>query len=150
MRAYVLTAPTHRKPAPAGAFPGISGDPAGVTFGPTAFTNPAGCQDVLSAWAPGIPDNLGLPGFVGLPLGPSSPYKSYILQMHYSNVDRVSGIVDRSELTMYYTPTLAGRTMARLLGPGLARKPEPSPFLPRIFLSRSCFRAVVAAAAPQL
>lgn len=96
-----------------GAYPGIAGDPSGVTFGPTGFTNPPACQEVVGAWAPGIREQLTLPAGVGQPLGTYGGYRSYVLQMHYANVNETVGVVDRSSFTFYYTPTLTNRAIVR-------------------------------------
>lgn len=57
---------------------------------------------IVAAWAVGGVD-FEFPSEAGLPIGPGESFRTILLEMHYNNPAGVSGVVDSSGFTFYYT-----------------------------------------------
>eukprot|EP00873_Tetraselmis_striata_P001969 jgi/Tetstr1/422233/TSEL_013085.t1 len=62
------------------------------------------CNDWVVIWGPGQ-DEYSLPHDVAMPLGPGTPHRAFMIQVHYNNVAGVSGVQDRTSVTMHLTRT---------------------------------------------
>ncbi|XP_074594272.1 dopamine beta-hydroxylase-like [Brevipalpus obovatus] len=63
------------------------------------------CKKVLSAWAMGA-GPFSYPHEAGSPFGGKNFSRFSMLEIHYNNEEKKSGIIDNSGLRIYYTPTL--------------------------------------------
>ena len=68
-------------------------------------------MDLIHPWEAGSPTSFQLPIEAGIPLG-NDGYISFRVEVHYHNPRRLSGLVDRSGVRIYYTlekrPNVAG------------------------------------------
>eukprot|EP00191_Tetraselmis_sp_GSL018_P005213 CAMPEP_0177618004 /NCGR_PEP_ID=MMETSP0419_2-20121207/25284_1 /TAXON_ID=582737 /ORGANISM="Tetraselmis sp., Strain GSL018" /LENGTH=505 /DNA_ID=CAMNT_0019116753 /DNA_START=97 /DNA_END=1614 /DNA_ORIENTATION=+ len=71
------------------------------------------CRRLFMAWAPGS-SRMAYPLNAGLPIGPSTPHQSLVLQVHYDNPERLRGLVDHSSVRIFYTPTVRPDSVAIL------------------------------------
>jgi hypothetical protein len=63
---------------------------------------PPDCNQVLYTWAPGS-ETFAMPNDTTLALGKGSGYKTFLLEVHYNNVDQVSDEYDASMMEVHYT-----------------------------------------------
>lgn len=140
-----------------------------VYFGPTAYRMPQDCVETLAVWAPGSDDRVFPSNVrrrspplihspspppselttrrsppsssvqVGIRMSPEGPYKSVLFQMHYTNPKLLTGVVDRSTLEIFYTPTLREFDLGTLwTGPRAIPQPIP-PGQPAHFDNTLCY-----------
>uniref|UniRef100_A0A183EGL3 Dopamine beta-hydroxylase n=1 Tax=Gongylonema pulchrum TaxID=637853 RepID=A0A183EGL3_9BILA len=64
-----------------------------------------GCSTVIAAWAMGAGPVI-YPREAGMPFGGREFYPFVMLEVHYNNVERVAGMLDRSGFTISYTGQL--------------------------------------------
>ncbi|XP_071840327.1 dopamine beta-hydroxylase-like [Apostichopus japonicus] len=63
------------------------------------------CSKVIAAWAMGA-EPLVYPIEAGVPLGGSAWSKHLMIEVHYNNPHKLSGLIDNSGIRYYYTKTL--------------------------------------------
>lgn len=84
------------------------------TFGTKAFNLPPSCQEPLFGWAPG-PLSKAFSPEAGYRLGLNGSWASLVLQIHYTNAPRIQGVVDRSSIRLFATPTLRKHDLGVLI-----------------------------------
>ncbi|VDK50143.1 unnamed protein product [Anisakis simplex] len=63
------------------------------------------CSKVIAAWSFGA-GALNYPPEAGMPIGGDDYYPYLMVEIHYNNVDKLSGVVDNSGFTLSYTDEL--------------------------------------------
>ncbi|MEW5300768.1 MAG: hypothetical protein WDW36_003674 [Sanguina aurantia] len=101
-----------------------------------------GCQTFTIGWAPGI-KSVELPAAAGYPVGGAST-RFFSLQVHYNNMEHVSGLRDSSGFQVSVTPHLRPHDMGIIslgetnltIPPGVARVEAPINLCPAACLAR--------------
>lgn len=75
---------------------------------------PRDCSTILIGWSVGQTGQDWL-GDYAMPIGGEGGIRHVVLQMHYNNPTEVTGLVDRSGIEIYYTPTLRKYDMGSLV-----------------------------------
>ena len=100
---------------------------------------------IVSLWAVGSRE-FEYPLDTGFPIGPDEQYDTVMLEVHYDNPQLISGIVDDSGLTWYYTDVVRTHDIGifyigHVFNSNLRIPPQTESFLVSGYCSSSCLQS---------